>query len=512
MEPKKILIKSKSIYDGTDRPPFSGYILIKGEIIHEVSDFEPSTNLMNSCDEVIDFNDGLISPGFIDVHCFFSGYAMNYIGENLLNVTSSEELKIYLDLNKSSDTILGHSLSPNLLNKANEELVNTYITPIVLMINGCEKCLMNQAAKNIYKFTPETCYPESFWRLISINLNNKIKITSLFEKYIQFMNSKGVTGVKEMGFDDYYGFTSILKEFDSKNKLNLRYHFMSQPVAKPLDLSFADKITKELENTSVQFSGFNLMTDESISENKGELKQPYSCEVSPNNLKPINWELIKDLTHQVDESNYRISLHAQGDGAVSKILDIYETCKKDANGQLINRHAITDLELTDPIDLERMGKINAIAEIYPQIQSLYSYTEKTELIYDKIGIERSKNYWNRRKMIDSGITLSCATDLPLLFDDIPSSIYYSCGGHFRLGKEVFNIQNTITRQEILKAWTSGGAYNLSRENDIGTLEVGKKADIAIFNMNLFNIPLIDLNKAYIVTTIFNGKIVYKKKG
>lgn len=45
------------------------------------------------------------------------------------------------------------------------------------------------------------------------------------------MNSKGITSIKEMGFDDFYGFTDILAELESENALTIRVNFMSQPVA-----------------------------------------------------------------------------------------------------------------------------------------------------------------------------------------------------------------------------------------------------------------------------------------
>ena len=47
------------------------------------------------------------------------------------------------------------------------------------------------------------------------------------------MNSKGITSIKEMGFDDFYGFTDILAELESENALTIRVNFMSQPVAEP---------------------------------------------------------------------------------------------------------------------------------------------------------------------------------------------------------------------------------------------------------------------------------------
>ena len=68
-------------------------------------------------------------------------------------------------------------------------------------------------------------------------------------------------------------------------------------------------------------------------------------------------------------------------------------------------------------------------------------------------------------MADSNVLLSCGTDLPLLIDDIPESIYHAVGGNFPEGGEPFNKQNMLTIPELLTAWSAGGAYNLYQEKE-----------------------------------------------
>ena len=251
------------------------------------------------------------------------------------------------------------------------------------------------------------------------------------------------------------------------------------------------------------------MTDGSISQLCGDLKKPYNCAPDTTCAQEIDWKLIGDETRAVDAEGFRFSLHAQGDAAISKVLDIYETCHRDEHGRVINRHSITDLEFSDPADLERMGKLGVIAEIYPQIQSIADRAGKLAMIEEKIGMERGKYYWNRRKMADSGVLLSCGTDLPLLIDDIPQSVYHAVGGYFPEGGEPFNKQNMLTVPELMTAWTRGGAYNLGQEKELGTLEAGKKADIAVLSGNIFTIPVEDARSLAVVLTMVGGKIVYQ---
>ena len=284
---------------------------------------------------------------------------------------------------------------------------------------------------------------------------------------------------------------------------------MSQPVGYNANFEYAQKMMNEYNSPFIRFSGFNRMTDGSISQGNGLLKKPYENQ-SYNCKLNIDWDLIKDEVLKADQLGTRFSLNAQGDGAVAKAVDIFELCKKDNDGKLVNRHAITEAEFSDPEDLKRMAKLGIICEYYPQIQSITSYRDKVGMIQTQIGLERGKNYWNRRKMKDYGVPLCCGTDLPLVIDHIPESIYYSVTGLFPEGGQPFNKENCLTTSEVLESWTSGGAFDFYREDDLGSLDVGKLADIAVIDGDILHTDPKDCRKFNICMTIINGKIVFQK--
>ena len=71
-------------------------------------------------------------------------------------------------------------------------------------------------------------------------------------------------------------------------------------------------------------------------------------------------------------------------------------------------------------------------------------------------------------------------------------------------------EEAVKLETILRAYTLEGAFSLFKENEIGSLEAGKLADIIILDRNLFQIPAHEIHDASVIQTIFNGKIVYKK--
>lgn len=509
-----LVIVAEHIYDGIHDEVYQGYLCVKDKKIVKVGRGVVSDTILNRADKVLKFQREFIMPGITDTHTFFTGYAIFHLGVDVSSVKNSEEGKKIIkeyDEKKQPKVIFGHGWNPeNWEQKLGEEMLEESFPdkPVILFSLDRNNCIMNQKAKEIYGFTSDSCYPESYYRIMKEYLNDREFIEQELKRYMNMLNSYGVTTVKEMGFDDFYGFTDYLKEIENSNHLHIRFFFMSQPVGEPMNLEYAKKMRKQFVGNKIRFSGFNRMTDGTIASYKGDLKKPYENKDFNCSMK-IPYEEIERDVLEADREGFRWSLHAQGDGAVEKITKIYEKCQKE-NGRLKNGHAITDMEFTDPKDLEKLGELGVNAELYFQIMSLDPGDVLKENIEKTIGRERGKYYWNRRKIVDSGLNVSGATDLPLLIPNVPESIYYSCGGYLDGEDEAFQVENTLTVLEILKAWTIGGQRNLGMEEVLGTIEEGKFADIAIFDRDLTTENLKNIKDAKVIMTIMDGEVVYKR--
>ncbi len=510
-----LLIISNCIFTGLKNVPEAGYIAVKGNEIIKVGTEDSYFKLIDEGTIVIDLKDQLVAPGFVDVHTFFTGYAISHIGIDLSGLNTKEKcmkaIVDYAETLKDGAVIFGHGWKPEPLSADGmESLINEKYPErsVILFATNRSTCIMNQTARHAYGFTPEECYPEAYYKIMREYLNERAFIEPEFQNYMKLMNSRGVTSVKEMGFDDFYGFDDFLKEKEEKKQLTLRTFFMSQPVGAKIDIGHGKRMQEKFTGDFARFSGYNRMTDGTIDSRRGDLLEPYEgtdshCSIS------IDYDMIEKEVLEADANGFRFSLHAQGDGAIRKVLEIYDKCKKE-NGRVVNRHAITDMEFSNPKDLEHMAELGIIGEIYFQIMSLESGNDIKKTIQDTIGSERGKYYWNRRKMIESGVVLSGATDLPLMITDIPEAIYHSCGGFFPDGGEPFNEKNTITIAEILKAWTLGGQINLGMEEKLGTLEKGKIADITVLDRNVFDAPMEQMRDVTVAMTIVDGRVVYRK--
>lgn len=509
-----IVILSQSIFPATGTESFDGFIAIEDGVIKAVGKAIDAIRYTAHSSRVIDMGERTVMPGMVDVHTFFSGWVLESLGCDLSSARSIDEsieaLRSYDSIHPGDMGLFGHAWNPEVFNEDAEELLSVVFPtrPVVAFTADRSSCWMNSAARERYQFTPKACWAEMIWRMMPEYLAQP-EVQSRYYDYMGLLNTRGVTSIKEITFDDYYGFADVMAQMEQAGEMTLHVDMMSQPVGHGANIAHGIRMRERFTGPYVSFSGYNRMTDRGVAGGLAEYIDPYTSNPTMRVATPVEWELIESELSAVDAAGFRYSLHCQGDGAVRYAVDAFDRlCAHDASGRLTNRHAITDLECTNSEDLERFGALGGIAEIYPQIQSLDSAEDIKSMALRQIGPERFAQFWNRRKMWDSGVLVSCGTDLPLLIPHIGESIFCGCGGYFNDGVAI-NRENMLSIPELLTAWTAHGAYNCYAEDRLGTLEEGKLADIAALDRNVIGLAPTKARDTKVVLTLSSGRIVYE---
>ena len=86
------------------------------------------------------------------------------------------------------------------------------------------------------------------------------------------------------------------------------------------------------------------------------------------------------------------------------------------------------------------------------------------------------------------------------------AMHYATTGLNVLGQQI-NPQQQISRQEALHAYTRGNAWYLNRENDLGSIEVGKLADLVVLDRDYFSVSDADMRQTRPILTVVDGQIV-----
>ena len=506
------LLHTLCIYDSVEKVPYEGCIFLKDGKIANVEKGSIKDEYLEKADTVTECGDKTVCAGFGDTHTFFTGYVIEHLGVDFSDCHSIEQLEKKVTAQKDIVHVMfGNHLEKKFVkNEAAEKMLERVMPDkaVVLFTEGHATCLMNEKAKAEFGFDEDHCYSEAIYKIMPLYLNDRSFIEKELISYMKLLNSRGITSVKEMGFDDFYGFTDVLEEMELNHELTLRIAFMSQPVGAEPNIKYAKDMEQKFKGDYVRFSGFNQMTDGLILKKEGHLLEPYegttiTCK------KEIDYEKLEKQVLEADENGIRYTLHSEGDGAFHEILNIYEKCRKK-NGKLENRHGITDLELTEPEDEKRMAALGAFGEIYAQVYALDTY-EGYVNAYEQVIGERQKRYLNYRSLIKNGVRLCGATDLPLLIPSIPESIYYGCANYGSDHNKRINPENGLSVQEMIDAWTINSQYAMERERELGSIETGKKADLVIFDRNIFKTPMEEMLLVQVEKTMVNGKIVYTKE-
>lgn len=509
---ERLVVISRNVFDGTGRDAFDGFVATEGRKIVAVGPRDEAESYAAQAARIIDAGTRTVLPGLCDNHTFFTGWALLHLGVDLSGTHNADAalalLEGYAETLPVGAPVFGHScpvadLGPDAGRKLDAAFPDR---PVVAFNADRSSCWMNAAARKCYGFTPEECYAEKTWRMIRDYLALP-EMRGLYHDYMAMLNARGVTQIKEIAFDDYAGFVDVMQDMEAADELTVCVSLMSQPVGRGIDLDFGRAMVKHLTGPLVSFSGFNRMTDRSIASGMAELKEPYLSDPDSRCTVPVDWDLIEWELRAADEAGFRFSLHCQGDAAVAHVVDLYERCARDQSGRLVHRHAITDMEFSDPEDIERFGKLGGICEVYPQIQSLDRKQDLIDMVEHQVGLDRFEHYWMQRKMWDAGCVVVADTDLPLMLPSIGEAIYCGCGGHFADGGTARE-ENMLAVAEMLMAWTANGAYDCYDEDRLGTIEAGKLADLTVLEDDVLHADPADVRDVNAALTISDGRIVH----
>ena len=138
-----------------------------------------------------------------------------------------------------------------------------------------------------------------------------------------------------------------------------------------------------------------------------------------------------------------------------------------------------------------------------------------------LGKERAEKEYPAKSLAESGAVLTASGDYPvspsnnpfhgiqagvtrnIYNDDYERELQGPDDERFLLGAH-----ERLTLKQMIEAYTINGAYELFREDEIGSIEPGKKADLIVIDKDIFNIDVLDIHNIVVEQTIFNGNIVY----
>jgi predicted amidohydrolase YtcJ len=504
--------------------------IANGKIIAIGSDAD-TRGLIGPNTRVIDAGGKLVLPGFNDAHVHFSETGAQLSSVDLRDAKTPQEfvqrIKDFAAKLPKGRWILGgqwdhENWTPNDLPTASLIDAATPDNPVFINRLDGHMALANSLAMKIAGVNKDTKdvaggaivrdasgNPTGIFKDTAQGyIENKIPDAS-FEQKLEYAEaasnyaaSLGVTSVQDMSAGTDIG---VYQELLRQGKLKTRIYGCS-----PL----AD--FKRWQNTGLHYAFGSAMlrvgclkgyADGSLGSTTAWFFEPYLDAPNTTGLPRADvTTTMKQNIVDADKNGLQVNIHAIGDRANATILDYYENAET-VNGARDRRFRIEHAQHLRQEDIGRFGRLKVVASMQPM-----HVIDDGRWAWKRIDEKRLKGTYAFRTLLDTGAVLAFGSDSPVASLDPLFGIYAAVTRRTLDDKNPngWIPEQKISVDEAVRAFTWGSAYAEFQENEKGTLEVGKLADLVVVSDDIFTIDPVKIRDAKVVLTIVNGRMAYER--
>ena len=225
-------------------------------------------------------------------------------------------------------------------------------------------------------------------------------------------------------------------------------------------------------------------------------------------------EVYRQMVRLFQQNRVPVGTHAVGDRAMDWVVDTYELVEKE-HPQPGLRHSIIHANLPTAHALDVVQELQKKYDAgYPEMQAEFLWWIGDNYA-GNYGPKRNPNLiplktMYQRKILWSGGSDYFVTPLPARYGIWASVARETARGTY--GANPFGMTEAVDIRIALRSYTAWGARQMFLENKIGSLEVGKRADIAIWDRDLYSVPSDQIKDMKCLMTLLDGEVVYSAAG
>ena len=233
----------------------------------------------------------------------------------------------------------------------------------------------------------------------------------------------------------------------------------------------------------------------------------------------------KKLVLELDKRGYQIMTHTYRPDSARLVVDTYEEVER-INGPRDRRLRLEHADFLPAQDIARVAKLSLIVSMQPSFccdENGSNYDPKDRTTTDR---------W--QSLEKSGARLAFGSDWPCIWppnpfvaiqeavtrqiwrpgsgNDFPGGAFDGAGQAGTVAtKDAYTPDERITVEQAVNAYTQGSAYARFSEDNLGTLEIGKEADLAVLSQDIFSVKPEEISKTKVLTTMVAGKVVFAER-
>lgn len=234
------------------------------------------------------------------------------------------------------------------------------------------------------------------------------------------------------------------------------------------------------------------------------LREPYSDRAGWKGLMLRPFAALRDLAQECADHGMQLCTHAIGDGANHTVLDAYAAVKVDG-GLAARRFRIEHAQVVAPDDFARFAGLGVLPAMQPT-----HLTSDMPWAPQRLGAERVPYAYAWRRFHALGVVVPFGSDFPVESPDPRLGLFAAVTTRALSGGPAagYRPDQKLSREQALRGFTLHAAHAMFAERKLGTIEIGKIADLTVFDRDLRTCPEDEIPTARILLTVVGGQVVY----
>jgi len=486
---------------------------------------------------VINLGEGVAYPGLIDAHLHVAGIGAAMRAVNLSGADSFTDIieRIAARAGNLRDgvTVTGHGWHQSKWREAPPGSVDGFPThhalseavpsnPVILEHANGHSVLLNQAAMDQLGINAGTLAPEGGVVVMQdgeptgllhetaialaapLQTYDQQTAEELLELAQRHLLSEGITTAHDAGAlqVDLAAQTSMATRGDLVVRL---YSMVLASDQAALDEWLARGPLLGEGDHRLTVRSIKVQADGALGSRTAWLHAPYSDAPDTTGVLTYDLDALRELIRASRGDQWQINVHAIGDRANSAVLEVFAPFTSTAEDHRFRIEHAQHLRLGD-------GPLFASQGVIASMQPIHLSSDRPWAI-DRLGQQRiDEGAYIWRDLLSSGVVVASGTDAPVEPVNPMANFYAAVTRKTLAGlpKEGFEPEQKLSREEALYAMTLAGAYAAFEEEDKGSIEVGKLADITVLSQDILTVAEPVILQTEVMLTLVGGEVAYQR--